>query len=139
MNRNDFQTLANLRVKEAKILLDNGCSPGAYYLVGYAIECALKACIAKKTNRFDFPPDPGKSREIYTHNLENLLKASELDIEHSNAVDTNPQFAVSWAVVKDWSEQVRYASDISEAQAHSLYTAVTARRNGVLPWLKKWW
>ena len=139
MNRNDFQTLANLRVREAKVLLGNDCSPGAYYLVGYAIDCALKACIAKKTRRFDFPLDPGRAREIYTHNLETLLKGSGLDIEHDNEISVSPRFAVNWAVVKDWSEQVRYTSDISEAQAHILYTAVTTRRNGVLPWLRKWW
>jgi hypothetical protein len=47
MNRNDLQNLSRLREKEAKVLLDNGCFAGAYYLLGYAVECALKACIAK--------------------------------------------------------------------------------------------
>jgi hypothetical protein len=47
MNRNDFQKISRLRVKEAKALLDNGYPAGAYYLMGYAVECALKACIAK--------------------------------------------------------------------------------------------
>lgn len=55
MNRYDLQKLAVLRVKEGKVLLDNKCYEGAYYLLGYAIECALKACIAKQTKKFDFP------------------------------------------------------------------------------------
>ena len=55
MNRNDFQKISRLRVKEAKALLDNGYPAGAYYLMGYAVECALKACIAKQTKRYDFP------------------------------------------------------------------------------------
>ena len=37
MNRNDFQQLAEIRVKEAKVLLDNQCFDGAYYLLGYAV------------------------------------------------------------------------------------------------------
>jgi HEPN domain-containing protein len=51
MNRADLQQLAELRITEAKVLLDNGFYAGAYYLAGYAVECALKACIAKLTNR----------------------------------------------------------------------------------------
>jgi HEPN domain-containing protein len=33
------------------VLLEAGLYAGAYYLAGYAVECALKACIAKKTAR----------------------------------------------------------------------------------------
>ncbi|MBI0577948.1 HEPN domain-containing protein [Neobacillus cucumis] len=42
-------------MKDAKVLLDHECYDGAYYLSGYVIECALKACIAKYTKEFDFP------------------------------------------------------------------------------------
>ena len=55
MTRNDFQRLALLRVKESRALLQRGFYKGAYYLSGYAVECALKACIAKKTQRHEFP------------------------------------------------------------------------------------
>lgn len=36
MNRSDLQQLAKLRIKEAKILLDNGCNEGAYYMAAYS-------------------------------------------------------------------------------------------------------
>lgn len=55
MNRADLQVLARLRLAEAKVLFDNRRYEGAYYLLGYAIECALKAYIAKQTKRYDFP------------------------------------------------------------------------------------
>jgi HEPN domain-containing protein len=55
MNRGDFQELSIIRLQDAKILLDNKCYDGAYYLSGYVVECALKACIAKKTREHDFP------------------------------------------------------------------------------------
>jgi HEPN domain-containing protein len=46
--RKDFKFLADLGAKEAEVLLKSGKQHGAYYLAGYAVECALKACIAKK-------------------------------------------------------------------------------------------
>ena len=47
MTRKDFQQLARVRLKEAKALLNLEHFACAYYLAGYVIECALKACIAK--------------------------------------------------------------------------------------------
>ncbi len=41
MNRAQLQELTKLRVEEAKILYENNCFNGAYYLLGYAVECAL--------------------------------------------------------------------------------------------------
>jgi len=54
MNRADLQRLTRLRLAEAKVLFDNRRYEGAYYLLGYAIECAFKAYLAKQTKRYDF-------------------------------------------------------------------------------------
>jgi HEPN domain-containing protein len=48
MTQTDLQRLSRLRIRDAKILLKNGAHESAYYLAGYAVECALKACIAKQ-------------------------------------------------------------------------------------------
>lgn len=72
MNRIELQQLARLRIREANILFQNGSYSGAYYLSGYTIECALKACIAKKTKRHDFP-DKDFINKSYVHNLEQLI------------------------------------------------------------------
>ena len=40
MNRPQFQNVTKLRVKEARVLLDAAQYAGAYYLIGYAVECA---------------------------------------------------------------------------------------------------
>src|SRR5205807_5441492 len=64
MNRADFHKLTEIRMREAKVLLDRKCDEGAYYLAGYAVECALKACIAKKTLAHDFPPKA--AAKLYT-------------------------------------------------------------------------
>jgi HEPN domain-containing protein len=51
MNRDTLQRISNQRRREVAVLLEAGLYAGAYYLAGYAVECALKACIAKKTAR----------------------------------------------------------------------------------------
>ena len=50
---------------------------GSYYLCGYAVECALKACIAKATQRSEFP-DLDKVKASYTHDLTVLVKKAGL-------------------------------------------------------------
>jgi HEPN domain-containing protein len=73
MNRADFQQLAELRLREAQALLAAGLPDGAYYLAGYSVECALKACISKRTQLHDFP-DKKLVNDSHTHNLKELLR-----------------------------------------------------------------
>jgi hypothetical protein len=104
MNRRSFQELARTRLQDVEALIKARRYSAAYYLCGYVIECTLKACIAKKTKRFDFP-DKRVVQDIYTHNLEQLVKAAGL--ENERKVEGEP-FQKNWAIVKDWSEHSRY-------------------------------
>src|SRR2546421_10186200 len=139
MNRADFQKLAELRIRDAKILLDSKQYEGAYYLAGYAVECALKACIARKTKRHDFPANEKTVREYYTHELEKLVKGADLGAALKAKESSDVQFRLNWAVVKDWKEQARYETQIDEKRARDLYSAITNKHHGVLSWLKKYW
>jgi len=138
MNRATFQHISELRRREAAALLRAGQYPGAYYLVGYAVECALKACVAKQVRRYDFP-DRKLANEAFTHDLEKLMKLSGLAPELEKEMQTNKPLELNWAVVKDWSETSRYEIAISEAQARDLYSACTARTDGVLNWIRRRW
>jgi HEPN domain-containing protein len=138
MNRSDFQNISKIRVKEARALIDKGFYSGAYYLLGYAVECALKACIASKTKKFDFP-DKKLVNQSYTHDLVTLLRLSGLEPELENEIKQNSALNFNWTTVKDWSEDYRYNTKVSKVNAKNLYSAVTARKNGVLPWLEKYW
>jgi HEPN domain-containing protein len=66
MNRADLQRLSRLRIQEARSLFKLKHYSGAYYLAGYSVECALKACLARDTPRFDFP-DKELVLKSYTH------------------------------------------------------------------------
>ena len=137
MNRQHFQKISRLRVQEAHALLTSRRYEGAYYLIGYAIECALKACVARHVQRYDFP-DKRIANEAYTHNLEKLIGVAGLKLEFDKERITNHALDVNWATVKDWSETVRYELGITEAQAKDLYSA-SVGRNGILPWIRKRW
>lgn len=138
MNRRDLQKLSRLRLKEANILLRNNCYEGAYYLAGYAIECAIKACIAKQVKRHDFP-DKKFINDSYTHDIEKLIGVSGLKAQHDKELNSNNAFSLNWTIVKDWSEQQRYNITISKVQAHDMYSAISARKNGVMKWIRKLW
>ena len=138
MNRADLQQLANLRIAEAQALLAAGFPAGAYYLAGYAIECAIKSCIAKNVQQYDFP-DKERVNQSYSHNLIQLIRAANLEDEFRDARSTVQALDDFWRTVKDWSESVRYDSTITMASATNLLTAITDSANGVLPWLMQRW
>lgn len=130
MNRSDLQKLTKLRVREAQVLLNSQCYEGAYYLLGYAIECAFKACIAKQTKRYDFP-NKNLANSIYTHDLNTLLKFSGLEQEHRKESKSNPNFELNWTIVKDWKEDARYSIGITRDQAETLRSAILSRKDGI--------
>jgi hypothetical protein len=137
MNKKQLQNLAKMRTEEAKVLLRANQYAGAYYIVGYAVECALKACIAKQVKRHDFP-DKKLANDSYTHDLIALFKLSGLHPNFVAACHANPSLDVNWAIVKDWSEAKRYEDRITAADARDIISACIGR-NGVLPWIKKKW
>ena len=138
MNRKDLQALADLRVVDAKILLDAGRFSAAYYLLGYAVECALKACVAKQIKEHDFP-DKQLVLDSYTHNLDQLLRISGVKPHFDKRIKTDKSLEVNWTTVKDWTEATRYDNNIAEVRARDLLRAVTDTTSGVLTWLKTVW
>lgn len=138
LNRKTLQQLAKLRRQDARALLQAGRFQASYYLMGYSVECAIKACIAKKVREHDFP-DKELVQKVYTHNMVDLLHAAGIKPDFDEAGKQNPALLVNWAVVKDWSPNGRYEVGVTARQAEDLYSACTARKNGVLNWIKKLW
>jgi HEPN domain-containing protein len=137
LKRKDFQDLAAVRLKEAKVLLRAGCHEGAYYLAGYAVECAFKAFIAKGTLRHDFP-DRDRVVASYTHKLKELAKLAGVDEELRSAEKTYLELSRNWITVRNWSETSRYERP-SASDAEEIIKAVEERTHGLLPWLKRRW
>lgn len=137
MNRTDLQDLCVIRLKEARILFKNKNYNGAYYLFGYVIECAIKSCIAKRINQYDFP-DLDIAKNSWQHNFYTLIKAAGLEIELQNEQDTNNTFKLMWKVVNGWKPKSRYEKH-SWAKAQDIYRSIVNKKNGVLRWIKLYW
>jgi HEPN domain-containing protein len=143
MNRKDLQALSELRLKEAKALFSAGFPEGAYYLAGYAVECALKACIAKRTQEHDFP-DKKLVDKSYTHDLERLIDAAELSNSFKKDKTGDSILELKWEHVRRWSEQSRYELLAGSEQerrdaAWLMIISVESVEGGVLPWIRQFW
>ena len=137
MNRKDFQNLSELRLQESKALLAAGLPDGAYYLAGYVIECAFKACIARRTQQHDFP-EKG-SNKYFSHDLADLLGFAKLKLELDQALRVNPALDTSWTIILKWSEESRYQQGKTAQDVLDLLTAIEDQTGGLLPWLQQHW
>lgn len=111
-----------MRLRDARTLIQNRNFEAAYYLTGLAVECAVKACIARNTRRYDFPPNQAAFKDIYTHTLSKLIGAAKLQAALDAETRNNIPFKNKWDVVKDWNVDSRYAT--SGLNAKDLYKAV---------------
>jgi hypothetical protein len=138
MNRADFQSLADARVSDADALLLAGRWAGAYYLLGYAVECGLRACAVRQF-RQDELPDKKVVNDFYTHRLDMLLGLSGVKAALDAKMTADPAFSVNWRTVCDWNESSRYDRSTSEAKARDMYAAVADPQAGELSWLRTQW
>ena len=138
MDRFDLQILAEARVEDAEALLQGKRWAAAYYLLGYAVECALKACAAKQFREHEVP-DKTIVNDFYTHRLDKLLNISGAKGKLEDQAAADPQFKINWNTVRDWNETSRYDHSTTEARTRDMLKAVADTNSGVLPWLKTQW
>jgi hypothetical protein len=136
VTRQEFQQLAADRIGDAEALLQADRFSCAYHIGGYAVECALKACIAGRTRQDDFPPRDAV--KYYTHDVGRLLEIAGLAGEHAEYARQNATFKDNWDAVREWTEEARYQT-FTQEQAANLLTAIADPENGVLEWLKRSW
>ena len=138
LQRHDLQELSSLRLPEAQVLIAGGCWEAAYYLAGYAVECALKACIAKSTERYEFPDMKGVN-DSYEHNLEKLVVVADLNKALNEAMHLRPQLGSNWSFVKKKGQSRPDAGGPPKQKRGRFFQAVQDQRDGVHRWLKKHW
>ena len=114
-----------------------GLPDGAYYLAGYAVECALKACVAKRTREHDFP-DKKLVNDSHSHDLAKLLQLAELKIDLETVMQGDPVMQSSWDAIQDWSETSRYERK-NPQEASDLLQAIEDQQGGLLPWIRSRW
>jgi hypothetical protein len=135
-DRATFQSVAEIRLQEAFLLLNNGHPSGAYYLSGYAIECALKARIARQF-RADEIPDKALVNGVYEHDLHKLLSLANLKEDHANSVGDDPILRRYWTVVAKWKPDSRYKVwSLDEA---TIMVEAVGSEQGMMSWLRNRW
>jgi HEPN domain-containing protein len=137
MDRKGLQELCRTRLREAKALARLGLYDGSYYLAGYAVECALKSCIAKETRKHEFP-DRKRAEISHTHNLRELIRAANLEEARLEEAKKDSVFRNNWDTVQLWSEQSRYRTNRPEV-VRSIIEAIGDRNHGILRWIKRYW
>ena len=142
MDRKQLQKIATARLGDARALLGRKRWSGAYYLCGYAVECALKSCLLRHLGEsgaiFGDPLYVRRLSDCWTHDLVRLVNLAGLDAEFGAARGANPILDRFWVVTKDWKESARY-DDKTEAEARILYEAVSHKPDGVFQWLQTRW
>lgn len=139
MNRATLQQLSMERVADAQALLAASRWSAAYYLAGYAVECALKSCVLAYIEQTGIIFKEKKFvDECWTHDLEILIRKANLTVTLGHARRLNAQLDVNLETATAWNETSRYQS-WDQIKAEELFQAVTDPTDGVLIWLKTHW
>ena len=127
----EWLKLAEQHEEAARALARNRLAAAqAYFHVGIAAECALKAYIMWK-ERLNSWPDRSSRRDLYTHDLRKLVQIAE--IERSSRDPVGP----SWAVVLQWDREQGYdPAPMPRKVAHSMVEAAFGEK-GVVTWIRK--
>jgi hypothetical protein len=140
MNRAECHQLARERMADVKALLASKRWALAYYIAGYAVECALKACIQVRISSetevlFE---DRRFSEKCWTHNLEVLFDCAGLKTSFDAELAANPDLKYNWTIVRVWNEASRYEFT-PRIKALELFESITDKKHGVLTWIKRHW
>lgn len=134
VSRTEFQTLALEKLSDATHLFENRRWSNAYYLAGYAVELALKACIAKSF-KAETLPDLKFVKDTYVHALGKLVDQAGLKWDLEGAAE---QVRVNWAIINKWQPEARYKA-YSEDAATNILKAISDAEQGVMPWIRARW
>jgi HEPN domain-containing protein len=138
--RVEWRQLAEDRVLDAQALFAAGRWSGAFYLIGYAVECGLKACVLARVGAHPevVYEDRKFSNDAWTHDIERLVVIADIKAVRDADASANVALDANWQWVKDWSEEARYAQK-GQPEAQRLINAVTDLNNGVMQWIRLRW
>ncbi len=137
LSRQRLQKLSIGKIDDAVLLANAGRWDNAYYLAGYAIELAFKACIARRFAA-EAIPDKKFVLAVHSHNLKELAGLADLKGELQAREAADSQFAANWGIIGQWLPDTRYqASD--DAAAQLLIEAIRDPDHGVLSWIQTYW
>jgi hypothetical protein len=123
--------LAEQHEQSARVLARDRVAAGqAYFHVGVAAECSLKAYIMWK-ERLNSWPDRSLRPELYTHDLRKLVQIAGIQLK------TTDPLGPSWKVVLDWDRNQAYdPKPMPRRVALSMIEAAFGPK-GVVTWIRE--
>ena len=127
----EWLSLAKQHETTARLLAENReVAAQAYFHVGFAAECALKAYIMW-SERLNSWPDKGSRPELYTHDLRKLVEIAGIELR------TRDPIGPGWAVVLQWDRGQGYdPSPMPRKVARSMIEAAFGD-NGAVTWIRR--
>ena len=139
VNQALLRQMADERILDAAALRAAGRWAYAYYVAGYAVECALKSCVlAQMVNTGGIFTNKKIGEECLTHKFRTLVSLAGLTAVLNAELAANAAFADHWGTVESWKETSRY-EEKTRPEADELYLAITDNANGVMRWIRNHW
>lgn len=136
-NRKDLRSHAKAKLDDALLLLHNKRYSNSYYLAGYAVEIGLKACVAAQVTS-ETIPEKAFLQKFYNHDFDTLVGLAGLAQDRKSMEKTDQDFATNWAIVSEWSPDIRYEA-VDPTSAETMLSAIIDPKSGVLKWIKAYW
>jgi HEPN domain-containing protein len=133
-----WQQLAEDRLSDAEVLLQNQRWAAAFYLAGYAVECGLKACVLVRLANNPEVIFETRQFDCWIHDIEALVRRAGLESVRLAATQADNILERNWNLVRTWREDSRYRIR-TEPEARDFFNAVFDSQSGVMTWVRKYW
>ena len=137
----DLKKITNARLKAVKSLKESGDYDTAYYIIGYALECALKSVICKTLNFDNYPDMDGMGKKVETfktHSFDLLLALSGMEKDFT--LNAPAERAYNWSqFTKAWVIDSRYQpiGIRTKEEIERMIKMLEENENGILYWIEE--
>ncbi len=144
-SHSDLKRISKIRLKTVDVLMKANDWDAAAYMMGYVLECALKAAICK-TLHLSIYPDKSKSNKISqffrTHEFDVLLTLSGMeDLFGFSGAGFTSWSGFTQEYKGSWTEMKYDIGSWDETKVRRVYTNLTAKKTGILSFVeggKRW-
>ena len=139
----DLQTISKIRLKTVELLMKGRDWDAAAYMMGYSLECTLKAVICKTLHLTGYPNSKDKISQFFrTHEFDVLLTLSGMeDLFGYNGVGFSNWSGFTQEYKGQWTAMRYDLGSWDEAKIKRVYTNLTEKKNGILSLIegnKRW-
>lgn len=140
----ELKIITKRRLRTVDILISAKDWDMAAYMMGYTLECALKATICKTLRLAKYPEDKSKDIKTFflTHSFDRLLIASGMEDVFSDRGPSTSWFHWGQFVTEYAGEWTHMRYDMhpwDESRIKTLYTHLIDTDHGILTDIRKRW